>query len=110
MASVLDRADRNVISTLVHQSGKTSKYGPEKIKKLTQDVWKEEYCASVSLSCREPWDILIGGEHAEGMALLEPAGPLPAGNGNTTPFVLILPWVIGLAVLNLGFEERNFQF
>ena len=39
----MDRPDRIVISTSVHQAGKTSKCGPEKIKKLTQDVWKEEY-------------------------------------------------------------------
>lgn len=70
MASVLDRANGIVISTLVHQSGKTSKCGPAKIRKLTQDVWKGEYCASVSSNCGESWDILIGGEHAGEMVLL----------------------------------------
>lgn len=90
MASVLDRADRTVISTLVHQSGKTSKCGPEKIKKLTQDVWKGGYCASVCSSCREPWDILIGGGCVREMVLFGHAGPLPAGNGDGTPFILPL--------------------
>lgn len=93
MASVLDRADRIVISTLVHQSGKTSKCGPEKIKELTQDVWKGDYCASVYLSCGEPWDILIGGGCVGEMMLLGHAGPLPAGNGNGTPFILPLQWL-----------------
>lgn len=94
MASVLDRADRTIISTFVHQSGKTSKYGPEKIKKLTQDVWKEEYWAPVGGSCGEPWDVSIGGECAAEMVLLGPPGPLPAGKGNGASFVLILHWVI----------------
>ena len=86
MASVLDRPDRIVISTSVHQAGKTSKCGPEKIKKLTQDVWKEEHCASVSSSCREPWDILIGGECAAETVLPGLVGPLPAGNSDGTLF------------------------
>lgn len=37
-------------------------------------------------------------------------GPLAAGNAGGAPFVLVLHWVIWLTVLNLGFEERNFQF
>ena len=80
MASVLDRPDRIVISTSVHQAGKTSKCGPEKIKKLTQDVWKGEYCAPVRWSGREAWDILIGGECAAETVLPWLVGPCPAGS------------------------------
>lgn len=108
MASVLDRANRIVISTLVHQSGKTSKCGPEKIKKLTQDVWKGEYCAPVCLSCREPWDILIGGGCAGEMMLFGHAGPLPAGNGNGT-FILLLQW-LGLQIWTLDSRRETSNF
>jgi len=110
VASVLDRPDRIVISTSVHQAGKTSKCGPEKIKKLTQDVWKGEYCAPVRWSGREPSDILIGGECAAETVLPGLAGPCPAGNSQEALFVLCLHWVIWLVVLILGFKERNSEF
>lgn len=64
-----------------------------KNKKLTQDVWKRKYCASVYSSCRELWDILIGGGCVGEMMLLGHAGPFPAGNGNGTPFILPLQWL-----------------
>lgn len=110
MASVLDRPDRIVISTSVHQAGKTSKCGPEKIKKLTQDVWKGEYCAPVRWSGREAWDILIGGECAAETVLPWLVGPCPAGSSQEALFILCLHWVIWLVVLILGFKERNSEF
>lgn len=57
-----------------------------------------------------PGNVLIGGKCAGEGELLRLAGPLPAGKGNGTPFVLVLYRVIWLAVLNLGFQERNSQF
>lgn len=91
MASVLDIVDWIVILTSIHQFGKTSKCGPEKIKTLTQDVWEGECCGSVHLGCGEPWDVLTGGECAGEMMLLGFVGHLPAGNGNGISFVVCLP-------------------
>lgn len=86
MASALDRAERTVISTLVHQSGKTSKYRPEKKKEINPRRLERR---TLSLELGEPWDAEIGGDCAGGEVLLGPAGPRPVGSGDGAPSALI---------------------